>query len=127
MLVLLKILMASSKSYLVEAKKKDKLRKLNSSLKISNASLSRMRLSPASLTSVATVVLLLILITSWLIIYNLFLIVKSLVATETSVQWAQPIQVWRHLQAFISRTVPSSQANTGVSISSSSLGRKWSL
>ena len=43
------------------------------------------------------------------------------------VQWAILIQVRRHLQAFISRTVPSSQANMGMSIYSSSLGRKWSL
>ena len=83
--------------------------------------------SPASLTSIATVALLTILLTPWLIMYNLFLRVNSIVATETLVQWAQLIQVRRHLQAFISRTVPSSQANMCVSISNSSLGSKWSL
>ena len=55
--------------------------KLNSSLKSSNVSLSRMRLLPASLTSIATVALFPILLTSWLIMYNLFLRVNILVAT----------------------------------------------
>ena len=72
MLVFWQSLLSSFKSYLVEAKKKEKLIKLNSSLKSFNASLSRMRLSPASLTSVAAVALFPILLTSWMIVYNLF-------------------------------------------------------
>ena len=100
---------------------------MNSSSKSSNASLSRMRSSPASLTSIATEALFPILLTSWLIVYNLFLIVNSLVATKILVEWARPTHVRRHLQAFILSTEPSSQENMSVSISSSSLGRKWSL
>ena len=86
MLVLLKGLLAYLNYYMMEAKKNDKLRKLNSSLKSSNVSLSRMRLSPASLTSIGTLALFLILLTSWLIMYNLFLKVKSLVATARCCQ-----------------------------------------
>ena len=127
MLVFWQSVLASFKSYLMEANKKDKLRKLNSSSKSSNVSLSRMRSSPASLTSITTVALLTILLTSWLIMYNLFLRVNGLVTTKMLVQWAQPTQVRRHMQAFILRTEPSSQENMSVSISSSSLGRKWSL
>ena len=127
MLVLWQSLLASLNSYLMVAKKKEKLRKLNSSLKSSNASLSRMRSLPASLTSIATVALLPIPLTSWLIMYNLFFRVISLVATKTLVKWAQTTQVRRHLQAYILRTVPSSQEHMSVSISRSTLGRKWSL
>ena len=86
MLVLLQSLLAPFKSYLMDAKKKEKMRKYNSSLKSSNAALSRMRLLPASLTYIATVAKLPILLTSWLIMYNLFLRVNSLVATKTLVQ-----------------------------------------
>ena len=107
MLVLWQSLLASFKSYLMDAKKKEKLRKLKSSLKSSNESLSRMISSPASLTSIATVSLVPILLTSWLIMYNQFLRVNSLVATETLVQWAQTKQVRRHMQEFILRTEPS--------------------
>ena len=88
MLVLWQILLASFKSYLMEAKKKEKLRKLKSYSKSSNASLSRMRSSPASLTSIATEALFPILLTSWMIMYNLFLRVNSLVATKTLEKWA---------------------------------------
>ena len=86
MLVLWQSLLASFKYYLMEVKKKENLRKLNSSSKSSNTSLSRMRSLPTSLNSIATKSLLPILLTSYLITYNLFFGVNSLVATEMLLQ-----------------------------------------
>ena len=55
------------------------------------------------------------------------LLICQWLGSAPSSAMTQPIHVRRHLQAFILRTEPTSRENTSVSISISSLGRKWSL